>query len=202
MAHSTFIASLGLVVALSIPASALAESMRIRGEVVQASPSEIDVKGRQGQAIDKVMLSDKTAYLAVTKADIEAIAPGEFVGVAGVPQAGGKIKAIGVMIFPESARGSHEGHFPWDLGPESTMTNATVGDVTQAGDGREMQVTYQGGAKTIEIVDQTSIARFAPADASIAVPGARTTVIAERTEDGMLMGRVVLIGKDGFTPPN
>lgn len=194
--------TLVLLAVLTAPAIASADPMRIRGEIVQASPTEIDVRVRAGNAIDKVMVSDKTAYLAVTKADVDAIAPGEFVGVAGVPQADGKIKAIGVMIFPESARGSHEGHFPWDLGPESTMTNATVGDVAKAGDGREMRVTYQGGEKTIEIVDQTSIARFGPADASIAVPGAQTTVIAERTEEGILMGRAVLVGKDGFRPPN
>ena len=202
MPRSNLLASLGLLTALLVPAIASADPMRVRGEIVQAGPTEIDVKGRQGEAIDKVMVSEKTAYLAVTKADVDAIASGEFVGVAGVPQADGKIKAIGVMIFPENARGSHEGHFPWDLGPESTMTNATVGDVAKAGDGREMQVTYKGGEKTIEIVDQTSIARFAPADASIAVPGAQTTVIAERTEEGILMGRAVLVGKDGFRPPN
>ena len=48
------------------------------------------------------------------------------------PQADGTQKALEVVVFPEAARGTGEGHRPWDLLPQSTMTNATVADLAAA----------------------------------------------------------------------
>lgn len=41
-------------------------------------------------------------------------------------------EALEVVVFPEAARGTGEGHRPWDLLPQSTMTNATVADLAAA----------------------------------------------------------------------
>jgi len=51
-------------------------------------------------------------------------------------------------------RGTGEGHRPFDLQPESTMTNGTVGAVTGSV-GRTLTVTYQGGEKTIVVPQDT-----------------------------------------------
>jgi hypothetical protein len=66
-------------------------------------------------------------------ADIKA---GDYVASTGVKSTDGKIHAIEVRIFPEAARGTGEGQYPWDLMPDSIMTNATVGKVDQAPQGR------------------------------------------------------------------
>jgi hypothetical protein len=54
----------------------------------------------------KVQLAESTRFATVSKADLGAIAPNEFVGTAAVPQAGGSLRALEVHIFPESMRGT------------------------------------------------------------------------------------------------
>ena len=67
----------------------------------------------------------------VAKAALADLKPGAFVGVGAMPQPDGSQKAIRVMIFAESQRGTGEGHRPW-VQPGSTMTNATI-DTTVGG---------------------------------------------------------------------
>ena len=64
--------------------------------------------------------------------DPEAIQSGKFVGTAAMPGADGSLAALEVLVFPEAARGTGEGHSQWDLQPGSTMTNATVTAVRPA----------------------------------------------------------------------
>ncbi|WP_051329187.1 DUF5666 domain-containing protein [Geminicoccus roseus] len=191
-----------LVLASSaLPALAQAETTRIRGTLEEVDADKITVAKRDG-GVEPVGLSSDTRFLEVRPVGIEAIQEGSYIGVAGLPQADGKIRALGVMLFPETARGTNEGHFPWDLQPESTMTNATVATVEEAGDGREVVVSYKGGSQTIDITDAGTIASFAPADASILSVGAKVTVVVRQAADGLPGAVAVLVGKDGFTPPN
>ncbi len=53
-----------------------------------------------------------------------------------MPQADGTQKAVEIHIFPEAMRGTGEGHRPWDLMPNSTMTNATVDNEVASVDGQ------------------------------------------------------------------
>jgi len=39
----------------------------------------------------------------------------------------------------------NEGHFPYDFGANSTMTNANVDTVVTANNGRELKLSYKGG---------------------------------------------------------
>ena len=55
----------------------------------------------------------------------------------------GTLNALEVLIVPEAERGSNEGHYPWDLQPESMMTNATVATVAAAPDGQTLTLKYQ-----------------------------------------------------------
>ena len=63
---------------------------------------------------------------AVVKQTLADVKQGGFVGITAMPQPDGTQKAIEIHIFPEAMRGTGEGHRPWDLLPNSTMTNATV----------------------------------------------------------------------------
>ena len=73
-----------------------------------------------------------------------SLRPNSFIGVTAVPGDNGTLKALEVHVFPEAMRGSGEGHRPWDLAPDSTMTNGTVGSVIVS-DGRLLTVGYKGG---------------------------------------------------------
>ena len=58
-------------------------------------------------------VTDNVAVFGVVKATLADIKPGAFVGVGAMPQPDGSQKAIRVMIFAESQRGTGEGHRPW-----------------------------------------------------------------------------------------
>ena len=68
------------------------------------------------------------------------------VALADNPQIAGVVKdsqsALEVHIFPEAMRGTGEGHYPWDLRPQSTMTNANVEQVVTAVDGQTLTLKY------------------------------------------------------------
>ena len=63
---------------------------------------------------------------ALVPAKLADITTGSFIGAAAETQPDGKLVAKEVHIFPESMRGTGEGHRAFDLGPKSTMTNGTV----------------------------------------------------------------------------
>jgi hypothetical protein len=54
------------------------------------------------------------------------IKPGMFVGSTGMTHGDGSQRTIEVHICPESMRRTGEGHYDWDLKPQSKMTNANV----------------------------------------------------------------------------
>ena len=83
------------------------------------------MKTRSGEVIE-LALPANLVVREIYPTDLADIKDGSFVGVGGVPQSDGSQRAIAVTVFPESARGVDEGFRPFDLTPESTMTNATV----------------------------------------------------------------------------
>jgi hypothetical protein len=110
------------------------------------------------------------------------------------------LRSVEVVVFPDNLRGTAEGHYPWDLGSSSMMTNATVANAVKAVDGQTVTVTYKGGEKKIDIPANVPVVAL--------VRQARTTlrpvpvfVPAERQSDGSLHAGAVLFGKDGVIPP-
>ena len=83
------------------------------------------VKNRDGAEL-KLTVTDNPLFVAIVKSKMADIKPGMFVGSTGMTQPDGIQKAIEVHIFPESMRGTGEGHYDWDLLPNTKMTNANV----------------------------------------------------------------------------
>ena len=111
---------------LALAASAWAQdTVRVRGTIERVDGNHLIVKSRDGTEL-KIALAEKALIVAIVKASLSDIKQGSFVGVTGMPQADGSQRAIEVHIFPESMRGTGEGHYPWDLRPGATMTNANV----------------------------------------------------------------------------
>jgi hypothetical protein len=118
-----------------------------------------------------------------------------------MPQPDGSLNAVEVHIFPESMRGTGEGHYPWDLQPQSTMTNANVEQVVSAVDGRTLTLKYKDGEKKITVLANAPIVTYVPGDKSDIKPGAKVFIVAVKQADGTLQGRAWRIGRDGLTPP-
>ena len=115
------------------------------------------VKTKQGER--KVNITANVAVFGVEKATVADIKKGDFIGVGAQPMADGTQKAIRVMIFAESQRGTGEGHRPWTQ-PGTTMTNATVDTTVASVDGQRLVIKYKDGEKTILIVPETRIMRY------------------------------------------
>jgi hypothetical protein len=176
----------------------------VRGSIERVEGQTFVIKSREGAEL-KVVLADNALIVAIVKASISDIKPGSFVGVTGMPQADGSQKAIEVHIFPEAMRGTGEGHYPWDLGPQRTMTNASVVSIEQTVtevNGRVLSMKYKDGEKKIIVRANVPIVSYVPSDKSELKPGVQIFIsAAKRLADGTLQAPRINFGKDGLTPP-
>ena len=188
--------------ALALTASAWAQdTMRVRGAIERVDGNNIVVKSRDGTEL-KVVLANNALIVAIVKASMADIKQGSFVGVTGMPQADGSQRAIEVHIFPESMRGTGEGHYPWDLRPGSTMTNANVEQTVTGVDGQTLSVKYKDGEKKLIVPPDATIVTYAPGDKSELKPGTKIFIAAaKKLPDGTLEAPRVNYGRDGLTPP-
>ena len=185
---------------LVVPVFAEPATKRIRGEVVAIDGMKLQVRTRGGEAVD-IALDDQYTVNAVVGIALGAITNGSYVGTATVPQDDGTLRALEVLVFPESGRGSGEGHYPWDLQPGSMMTNATVAEIVTAGNGRRMTLKYKDGEKVVVVPPTVPIVTFEPGDRSMLKPGAHLILTATVRPDGSLTASRVSVGKDGLVPP-
>jgi hypothetical protein len=189
-----------LAIAVLSPAQA-AENVRVRGTIVGLEGSTLTVKTREGPNA-MVMLKPGAKVAGVTKASVEDIKAGDFVGIASLPTAAGGDGAIEVLVFPPALKGTGEGSYPWDLKPKSSMTNATVTNAVKGVDGRTLDLSYSGGKeKKIAIPDGVPIVTFGPATEADLKPGATVFVPAQRGDDGALATGFVAVGTNGVDPP-
>jgi hypothetical protein len=172
---------------------------RLRGTVESFDGSTLVVKERSGEVL-RLVLDEKFSVNEVLPIELSSIQANSYVGIASMPQPDGTLRALEVLVFPEAARGSGEGHSAWDLQPGSTMTNATVADVVTAAQGRTLKLRYKDGEKTVEVPAGVPIVTFKPGDRGLLVPGARVLVTAQ-LRDGKPTALRALAGRDGFAPP-
>jgi hypothetical protein len=173
---------------------------RIRGEIVAIEGLRLDVRERSGAEL-AIELDPNYAVTAIVRLDISAIKPGSYVGTASMPQADGTQRSLEVLVFPESGRGSGEGHYPWDLQPGSMMTNATVAAIVDVDHGLRMTLTYKDGEKVVIVPADVPIVTFGPGDRAMLKPGAHVIISATRRPDGSLTAARISVGKDGLVPP-
>jgi len=184
--------------------SALAQApanptQRLRGTVESFDGGTLVMTERSGETL-RLALDEKFTINEVVPIELAAILPGSFIGAAAMPQPDGTQRALEVLVFPEAARGSGEGHYPWDLQPGSTMTNATVADLAASADGRTLKLRYKDGEKTLLVPQGVPVVTFKPGDSSLLVPGAKVMVTAQ-LRDGRPVALRALAGRNGFQPP-
>ncbi|HXY89462.1 MAG TPA: DUF5666 domain-containing protein [Xanthobacteraceae bacterium] len=193
------VAAIALAIALIAIASAQ-ETVRVRGTIDGIDGQTMRVTTREGTKLS-IKIADNAAVAGVVQASMADIKAGSYVGVAGLPQADGSQRALEVLIFPEAMRGISEGFRPWDLQPNSTMTNATVAElVTQAGSDT-LTLKYKDGEKVIAVPPGTPIVTYVPGDKSELKPGAKIFIAgAAKQPDGSLVAARIGVGR-GLTPP-
>src|SRR5471032_1978844 len=128
---------------------------RVRGTISAIDGKTVTIATREG-ATATIKLADNWAVALVAPVALTEIKPNSFVGVASLGSDANRT-ALEVLVFPEAARGSNEGHYPWDLQPESMMTNATVATVAAGSDGQTLQLNFEGGTQTIKVKPGTPV---------------------------------------------
>jgi hypothetical protein len=202
--------ALAAALTLSVLASSMLASVawaqqpppvRIRGTIESVDGAMLMIKSREGTDM-KVRVTDNVAVFGVAKTEMSEIKPGSYIGVSAMPEPDGTQKALAVHIFPETQRGAAEGFRPWDLRPNSTMTNATVAETVKGTDGQNILVKYKDGEKKVVVPPDTPIVTFVAGDKSELKPGAKIIIFgAVKKDDGTLEANRVNVGRDGITPP-
>ncbi len=217
-------AALAGLIALTGSALAAPQLERVRGTIEKAEAGSVTIRTLDGKS--ETVALDGANYAWVVKSSLDAVKDGVFIGTA--TKGENPPTALEVVIFPESMRGTGEGHYAWDAITDQTaggdkvksaMTNGTVkaasgapkvksamtnGTVkaSQGGEGEKtLTVTYdKEGSKTIVVPPKAPIVAFEPADKAILTPGGKIFVVAAKEGD-TLTGKLVAVGKDGLTPP-
>lgn len=116
-------------------ATAAASTGRVRGTVQAVTADMVTVQTYDGKTVT-VPLDAKTGYAWVLPASLSTLKDGDFIGTATTgPKSA--LRAVELVIFPESMRGTGEGHYAWDVpgivaanggdsAGSSAMTNGTV----------------------------------------------------------------------------
>ena len=183
----------------TVPTAPAASAARVRGTIQAVAPGTLTVKDRSGEVLGLV-LPPKVTVSEVYPMALADIQPGSFIGTAAMPQADGTERAIAVTVFPESARGAGEGHRPFDMLPQSTMTNATVADVVASPKGRTLQLKYKDGERAIVVPLDAPVVSFKPGDASLLVVGASVSLTAQLVDGKPTITRINA-GRNGFQLP-
>ena len=193
----------GSVVALLFAASLAAAQapLRVRGTIESVDGMILAVKARDGTML-KVKLANDARVLTLNKASLADVKPGTFVGITAMPQPDGTQKAVEIHIFPEAMRGTAEGHYPWDLMPNSTMTNANIESSVVSNDGQILVMKYKDGEKKIFVPPDVQVVMFAPAVVADIKAGQKFFVPrGKKLDDGTIETPIIIAGTHGIAPP-
>jgi hypothetical protein len=188
-----------VLICIIVPASAQ-ETVRIRGTIERIEGPVYVVRNRDGAEL-KLTLTDNPMFVAIVPAKMADIKPGMFVGSAGMMQPDGSQKAIEVHIFPESMRGTGEGHYDWDLLPKSKMTNANVEHAVDSVDGQVLSVKYKDGEKKLLVTPETIVVTYEIGKKDEVQPGTKIFVAAAKKQpDGTVQAPRITYGRNGQAP--
>jgi hypothetical protein len=194
-----------LALALVAPSSvfALAQQTspsRVRGTIESVDGETLMVKSRGGEDVKLTMAGD-IRVVGIVKIALSDIKVGSFIGTTTVPGPDGGNNAVEVHVFPEDMRGTGEGSRPYDLKPNSSMTNATVAESVVGNDGHTLLIKYKDGEKKVVVGPDTPVVTYVPAGKPDLTPGAKVIAFMKKLPDGSFETNRVSVGRDGLTPP-
>ena len=173
---------------------------RVRGTIEGVDGDVIAVKSRSGEDY-KLRMASNMRLVGITKISLSDIKVGSFIGTTTVPGPDGGNNAIEVHVFPEDMRGTGEGSRPFDLRPNSSMTNATVDQSVVGNDGHTLLIKYKEGEKKVTVPPDTPVVTYVPADKSELKAGAKIIAFFKKLPDGSFEASRISVGLNGLTPP-
>jgi hypothetical protein len=173
---------------------------RVRGTIEAVNGDTLAVKSRAGEDF-KLHMTGDMRVVGIVKIALSDIKVGSFIGATTVPGPDGSQNAVEVHMFPEDMRGTGEGSRPFDLRPNSTMTNATVAQSVAGNDGHTLLIKYKDGEKKVTVAPNTPVVTYVPADKSELKAGAKVIAAMKKLPDGSFETNRVSVGRDGLTPP-
>jgi hypothetical protein len=173
---------------------------RVRGTIEAVDGQMLTVRSRAGEEV-KLHMTDDIRVVGIAKIALSDIKVGSFIGTTTVPGPDGGANAIEVHVFPENMRGTGEGSRPFDLRPNSTMTNATVAETVVGNEGHMLTVKYKDGEKKVTVTPDTPVVTYVPAGKSDLKAGAKVIAAMKKLADGSFETNRVSVGRDGLTPP-
>src|SRR4030081_3056939 len=172
---------------------------RVRGTIEGVEGDVLSVKSRSGEDV-KLHMTGDMRVVGIIKIALSDIKVGSFIGTTTVPGPDGAQNAVEVHVFPEDMRGTGEGSRPWDLRPNSSMTNATVAESVVGNDGHTLLVKYKDGEKKVQVSPETPVVTYVPAEKSELKAGAKVIAFTKKLPDGSFETHRVRVGRGGLTP--
>ncbi len=194
--------TLAAVASLALALPALAQPpapQRVRGQVISVTATTLTIKTRDGKT-QAIALTPSWGVTLVTPVAVSAIQPGSFVGTTEVERPDGTGRSLEVHVFPPGVK-MGEGHYDWDLKPNSKMTNGTVGKVTAGHHGQELDITYPTGQRHVVVPKTVPVVQMGPGDRAMIKPGGHVFIIAGQAPSGGLVTNMVVTGVGGAAPP-
>jgi hypothetical protein len=185
---------------LTLPAAAQTQGgtpTRVRGTVDRLEGQALVVRNPAGQMIS-IAMPPNVAVSGVVRRRLADIKAGDLIASTSMRQPDGSLRAIELHYLPP---GANEGQLPWDLAPDSVMTNATVAGVAGAPQGQVLKVTYKGQQADITVPLDIPVVAFAPGDISLVKPGAAIIVFGQKQADGTVTASRAVLETDGVKPP-
>jgi len=173
---------------------------RVRGTIEGVDGDVVAVKSRSGEDVKLHMTSD-IKLVGIVKISLADIKVGSFIGTTTVPGPDGRQDAVEVHVFPENMRGTGEGTRPYDLRPNSTMTNATVAEQVAGTDGQTLLIKYKDGEKKVTVSPDIPVVTYVSAAKSDLKAGAKIIAFVKQLPDGSFETNRISVGRDGLTPP-
>jgi hypothetical protein len=200
LARPLFAATMVVASVLAAAAQQPPTPTRVRGTIEGVDGDVVAVKSRSGEDVKLHMTSDMKV-VGIVKISLAEIKLGSFIGTTTVPGPDGRQNAVEVHVFPENLRGTGEGSRPYDLRPNSTMTNATVAEQVAGTDGQTLMIKYKDGEKKVTVSPDTPVVTYVPAEKSDLKAGAKIIAFVKQLPDGSFETNRISVGRDGLTPP-
>ena len=172
-------------------------SVRVRGTITAFDGNVLSVKSRDGKDL-KLRLADNAVVVAAKAIKLEDLKPGDYVGSTTRTKDGVPV-ALEVHTLAPTTK---PGHIPWDLEPDTMMTNGNVAAVVQSAGGQQLTLEYTGSSQKILVPAGTPIVTNTPADRSFLKPGEYIWTAAQIGTDGTMTVQRVQVSKDGVKPPH
>ena len=172
------------------------QNINIRGTLTAVNGKDLSIKARDGREL-QIELPDGVNVSITKTFSMADVKPGMVLGVTTVKRVDGAVVAIDVRPIPATA---NQGLTPYDLQPDSTMTNASVEATVQAAGGQELTLNYKTGTVKVLVLPNTPMSQAAPGNRTDLVPGQAINVAARPDKEGKLLAVRVQVGKDGLKP--